>query len=180
MRGVNAEVLPRVFTGDETSASERSTAETEFSWFFRSEFPAVMRTASYMLQDRQAAEDVAQEAFIRLYKHWRRVSKYDKPEAWVRQVVIREAIRVLRKRRFTKPLSDIPDLPVFDRAEDPELLKAIAQLSPQQRAAIVLFYLEDRPAAEVGQIMDCSEATARVHVHRGKKRLAALLGDEVE
>lgn len=180
MRAVNAEALPRVLPLDGTGATEVSARATQdFSWFFRHEFPAVVRTASYVLHNRQAAEDVAQEAFIRLYKHWKKVSKYDKPEAWVRRVVIREAIRALRRQRFTQVLSEVPEVAVSDRTEDPELLKAIAKLSPQQRAAIVLFYLEDRPASEVGQIMDCSEATARVHVHRAKKRLSELLGEEV-
>ena len=47
-----------------------------------------------------------------------------------------------------------------------------------QRAAIVLHYYEDRPVAEIASILGCAEATARVHLHRGRKRLAELLGED--
>ncbi len=48
-----------------------------------------------------------------------------------------------------------------------------------QRAAIVLFYFEDLPVAEIAHILDCAEPTARVHLHRARKRLAEVLGEEV-
>jgi RNA polymerase sigma-70 factor (ECF subfamily) len=45
-----------------------------------------------------------------------------------------------------------------------------------QRAAVILFYLEDQPIAEVAQILECSKNTASVHLHRARKRLARSLG----
>jgi RNA polymerase sigma-70 factor, ECF subfamily len=48
-----------------------------------------------------------------------------------------------------------------------------------QRAAVVLFYFEDLPLSEIASILRCSEATVRVHLHRARKRLAELLGEEV-
>jgi len=63
-------------------------------------------------------------------------------------------------------------------ALDLDVLRAVAKLPGTQRAAIVLFYLEDRPVAEVADSLGCSDATARVHLHRGRKRLAELLGEE--
>jgi RNA polymerase sigma-70 factor (ECF subfamily) len=59
----------------------------------------------------------------------------------------------------------------------PELADAIRQLPGAQRAAIVLFYYEDRPVAEIAAILGCAEATARVHLHRGRKRMAQILGE---
>src|SRR3954469_18257840 len=61
---------------------------------------------------------------------------------------------------------------------DLDLMKQIAQLPAGQRAAIVLHYLEDRPVAEVADVLQCSVATAKVHLHRGRKRLAVLLDVE--
>jgi DNA-directed RNA polymerase specialized sigma24 family protein len=80
-----------------------SDADEAYEWFFRSEFPAVLRMVFLILHDRGRSEDVTQEAFIQLLVHWRKVSRYERPEAWVRRVAIRQAIRAPRSpcpRRF--------------------------------------------------------------------------------
>ena len=69
----------------------------EYTWFFRSEYPMVVRTVYLILGDRGRAEDAAQEAFVQLLTHWRKVSRYERPEAWVRRVG--SAWRSERQRR---------------------------------------------------------------------------------
>jgi RNA polymerase sigma-70 factor (sigma-E family) len=150
--------------------------DSGFAWLFRDEYPAIVRTAYLMLGDREAAEDVAQEAFVRLYSYWRRVSRYDRPGAWVRRVAIRLAGRARRRA------AELPLLPeagtVIDSPGDPDLQRALLALPAKQRAAIVLHYLEDLPVAEVASLMGCAVSTAKVHLHRARGRLAALLGEE--
>ena len=63
--------------------------------------------------------------------------------------------------------------------QDVDLLNAIKQLPTRQRAAVALFYFEDRPLTEVAHILDCSHAAAKVYVFNARKRLAELLGEEV-
>lgn len=58
------------------------------------------------------------------------------------------------------------------------MLRAVATLPRAQQAAVVLFYFEDRPIAEIADVIGCSEVTARVHLHRARKRLTELLGYE--
>jgi RNA polymerase sigma factor (sigma-70 family) len=150
---------------------------SDFSGMFREEYPAVVRTAYLILGDRAAAEDVAQEAFSRLYARWARISRYERPGAWVRRVAIRLAGRARRARRITFALTD-------DRAagqvvsSDPDLQRALLALPPSQRAAVALHYLEGRPVAEVASILGCATPTAKVHLHRARKRLGTLLGEE--
>jgi RNA polymerase sigma-70 factor (ECF subfamily) len=62
------------------------------------------------------------------------------------------------------------------QALDADLLDALHALSPHQRAAVALHYLEDRPTAEIADLLGCSESTARVHLHRGRHALALHLG----
>jgi RNA polymerase sigma-70 factor (ECF subfamily) len=62
---------------------------------------------------------------------------------------------------------------------DVDLANAIGELPPRQRSAVVLFYFEDRPMQEIADILGCSVSTGWVHLHRARKRLAALLGEEV-
>jgi RNA polymerase sigma-70 factor, ECF subfamily len=56
-------------------------------------------------------------------------------------------------------------------------MAALQKLSRQQRAAAVLFYLDGRPATEIGAILGVREATVGVHLHRARGRLRELLGD---
>src|SRR5207247_10473934 len=67
--------------------------------FYRAEYPHVVRTSYLIVHDRQRSEDVAQEAFIQLLTHWRKVSRYEQPGAWVRRVAIRLASRAARREQ---------------------------------------------------------------------------------
>ena len=148
-----------------------------YAAFFRAEFAAVTRTAYLVLHDRDAAEDVAQDAFTQLYLHWARISGYDRPDAWVRRIAVRMAVRAASRQRFLGTLLGRLEAPRVESGADLDLAAAMRRLPPQQRAAVALHYYEDRPLAEVAQILNCSHATAKVHVFKARRRLAALLGE---
>jgi RNA polymerase sigma factor (sigma-70 family) len=153
--------------------------ELEYAWFFRTEFPSVLRTVYLILRDRGRAEDIAQDAFTQLYSHWRKVSKYERPEAWVRRIAIRMAIRQQKRDRLRVILERTALEPVFDRATDLDLAGAMKELSPTQRAVVVLYFYEDRPTAEIVEILGMSQSTVRVHLSRARRHLAELLREEV-
>jgi RNA polymerase sigma-70 factor (ECF subfamily) len=153
-------------------------AQAEYTWFFRTEFRAVVQTAYLVLHDRHRAEDVAQEAFTQLLLHWKKVSRYERPDAWVRRVAIRLAARQAKRERRRGEIErdERPDATIAP--QDVDLMRALRQLPPQQRAAVALYYFEDRPTAEVAHILGVSESTATVHLHKARKRLADVLGEE--
>ena len=62
-----------------------TTAEDGYTWFFRSEFAVVVRTVYLILRDQGRAQDISQDAFMQLFVHWSKVSRYERPEAWVRR-----------------------------------------------------------------------------------------------
>jgi len=153
--------------------------DEEYTWFYRAEYAAVARTVYLILHDRQRAEDVAQEAFVRLLEHWRKISRYERPDAWVRRVAIRIAVKTLKRERMRSFLERAVDPPPPSAPADVDLMRAVAQLPAQQRAAVVLFYFEDRPIAEIVDVLHRSESAAKVWLHRARGRLADLLGEEV-
>ncbi len=161
---------------DERPATS-ARAALDYAAFFRAEFAAVTRTAYLVLHDRDAAEDVAQDAFTQVYLHWAKVSAYERPDAWVRRVAIRLAVRAVRRHRLLDTLLGGIRQPRQGQGADLDLADALRHLPPQQRAAVALHYYEDRPLAEVAQILNCSHATAKVHVFKARRRLAALLGE---
>jgi RNA polymerase sigma-70 factor (ECF subfamily) len=61
---------------------------------------------------------------------------------------------------------------------DLDLVRVMGQLPPMQRAAIALHYLDDLSVDEVASTLRCAPSTARVHLHRGRMRLAELLHEE--
>lgn len=150
----------------------------EYTAFFRREFPGVLRTIELMLRDHGRAEEISQDAFIQMLTYWDKISTYERPDAWVRRVAIRLALRSLRRDRLWQLVRGglLPTQP--DRPSRFDVDGAIRQLPGSQRAAIVLFYYEDRPTAEIATMLGCSESTARVHLHHARKRLAQLLGED--
>ena len=163
---------------DRLAGGER--AEGDYDGFFRAQFPGVVRAVYLICQDRQTAEDVAQEAFTQLLVNWTKVSAYERPEAWVRRVAIRLAVRASRRDERRRVLHrEIEPTPVKGPG-DPDLVDALRRLPPKQRAAIALFYFEDRPVDEVAAILACTPSTVRVHLHKARHRLADLLGESTE
>lgn len=154
--------------------------ELEYAWFFRAEFPMVLRTVFLILGDKGRAEDVTQEAFIQLLSHWKKVSRYERPEAWVRRVAIRLAVRTLKRERLRAVLERDTVREGVIKAPDVDLADALRRLPVKQRTCVLLFYFEDRPIAEIVEILGISEGSVKVHLHRARQRLAELLGEEVD
>ena len=154
-------------------------ADLQFDWLFADEFPAVMRTVYLIVHDPGRAEDITQDAFVQLLRHWKKVSRYDRPGAWVRRVAIRLAVEAARRERVRTLLERNVEPPPIRGPVDVDVMRAVRQLPGMQRAAVVLCYFEDLPLSEIAGILRCSDATVRVHLHRARKRLAELLGEEV-
>ncbi len=152
-----------------------------FETFYERELRSVIGLAFALCGDRSAAEDLAQDAFIAAHRNWERVSRYDRPDAWVRRVVanmsvsrfrrtVREAKAIAKIGRGLRPVHD--PLP----AEAEEFWREVRALPRRQAQVIALHYLEDRPVAEIAEILECSPNTVKVHLHKGRKRLADRLG----
>jgi RNA polymerase sigma-70 factor (ECF subfamily) len=152
----------------------------DFETFYQREFRQVVALAYSLSGSRLAAEDLAQEAFIAAHQQWEKVGRYEAPGAWVRRVVSNKSISLFRKRTSeAKAVTRIAmhrQVPLPEMAApDDEFWRFVRDLPKRQAQAIALFYLEDRPVAEVAEILDCTESTAKVHLHKGRKALAKRL-----
>ncbi len=155
-------------------------APEEFEWLFATQYRSVVWSANVVLHDYAKAEEVAQDAFVSLLENWKKVSRYDRPGAWVRRVAIRLATRAAKREQKGARAAPGWPMAVDVQTVDLDLMAAIRQLPPRQRAAIALFYMEDLPVSQVADVLGCSTATVSVHLHRARNRLAELLGEEVE
>ena len=163
----------------EATVEELSSAA--FEDFFRREYPAMVALAAAVSRSPHTAEDLAQEAMLRARRHWERIGAFDKPGTWVRRVTINLSLNsrrgVAREARTRLAWWERREPAEQPQALDPDLLDALHALSPHQRAAVSLHYLEDRSTPEIADLLGCSESTARVHLHRGRQALAHHLGD---
>lgn len=154
-----------------------------FAAFYGREFLAMVSLAASVSGDTGVAEDLAQEAFHKASLNWDTLSSYDKPGTWVRRVVINLALN--RKRRITREAKALVRLapeatPSLPTETDHDVWKAVAKLPGKQRAAVALFYAEDRTTTEIAEILECSESTAGAHLHKARKKLAQILGEPLD
>jgi RNA polymerase sigma-70 factor (ECF subfamily) len=137
--------------------------------------------------DRAAAEDVAQEAFLRAYRGLESFRGEARLSTWLYRIVVREAQRHRRWRtvreRFGGSSSWSDPEPVSTPAAvpDPALRRrigeALSKLSRGQREAFVLVHLEGFTVAETAEVMARSPGTVKTHLHRARRALRSLLGD---
>lgn len=147
---------------------------------FDQNFPALRRLAFALLGDASAADEVAQDAFVRLYASWRRLDDLDHPASYLRKIVLnlcRTRARRAALHRRTEPLlrSDevVRDPDVALRLD---LWSALEKLPHRQRACVVLHYLEDLSEADVARLLDCSIGTVKSQLHRARAKLGETLG----
>ena len=163
----------------------RSRAD-EFDGFVAARWSALFHFARLLTGgDRHRAEDLLQEALVKLWFAWPRVAE-QVPEAYVRRVLARAAARSAQRRWWSeRPTASLPDVAgdgdgtqvVDERAR---LEAALALLSARQRAAVVLRYYADLPEGQVAEVMGCPLGTARSLISRGVARLRRELSETVE
>ncbi len=126
--------------------------------------------------DRDVASDAVAEAFAQALRRWPELRS---PAAWVWTAAFKIAAGEL-KRRSAYIAGAVPERAYLMDEEAWDVAEAVAKLSAKQRVAVLLHYYADRPISEVAEILGTSPVTVAVHLHRGRKRLRQLLGDDAD
>jgi RNA polymerase sigma-70 factor (ECF subfamily) len=129
------------------------------------------------------AEDAVQEAFVTALRKRRELARVDNPEAWVRVVAVNNLrggwrhASVVRRYQGRVPG---PGAPVEVGPEHVAIVRALAEVDPDQRRAVVLHYLADLSVSEVAAELGVPEGTVKSRLARARARLADLLGEKEE
>jgi RNA polymerase sigma-70 factor (sigma-E family) len=150
----------------------------EFDEYVRARTPALIRSAYLLTSDQHRAEDLVQEALIRTYRAWSRLTGSN-PDAYTRTVMYHLAVSRWRRKRPTEISTDRPPErggPDETGRSDSRLAlrAALDQLPPRQRAVIVLRYFEDTTEAETAQILGISIGTVKSTASRALTKLRAV------
>jgi RNA polymerase sigma-70 factor (sigma-E family) len=159
-------------------------AEAAFREFVAASGTRLLRTAYLLTGDRGHAEDLVQLALERTARRWSGLA--GSPEAFARTVLLHAATDRRRRRRArAQEVSDEVDEPTVADGTDPDgtdqlllrrdLMDALRQLPPRQRAVLVLRYFVDLSEAEAARELGISVGTVKSTASRGLERLRALV-----
>jgi RNA polymerase sigma-70 factor (ECF subfamily) len=138
------------------------------------------------------AQDVTQEVFIRALQRQDQLKDLEKAAHWLSRIASNAAIDHLRRRRrivwtdLDEPLQN--SLPAEVESSEQALLRSerrmqlqsvLNQLTPRERAALILRDVEDLPAGEVARVLNCGKATVRSHIANARAKFRRLMGADL-
>jgi RNA polymerase sigma factor (sigma-70 family) len=146
-----------------------------FEAFYAAHLPRVVRACALVLLDRGDAEDVAAEAFSRLWSHWGQIHGEDHAGGYV----FKTAMRLCSKRRRRAAREVIGAVPERRTEADPtarvSVTDALRALPLRQRQSVVLRDWAGFESGEVARMLGTKESTVRVHLARGRSALRDVL-----
>ncbi|MGA8112328.1 MAG: SigE family RNA polymerase sigma factor [Actinocatenispora sp.] len=139
------------------------------------------RFAYLLTGNHHAAEDLLQTALTTVAGRWRRIARYDRPDSYVRRIMVHEHISGWRRRQriSERSMADVPELAaVTDQSESTIrrilLDRALAQLTARQRAVIVLRFYQDLTEAQAAEELGCSVGTVKSQTHHALAKLRTV------
>lgn len=161
--------------------ADSSSRPSSFAEVYALHRDSAVRLAYLLVSHPEAAEDVAAEAFTKVYKQWRK-GRVENFPAYLRRAVVNEANTGLRKRYRDKAEArrvtgdDRGQRELDQQAADrDEVWQALQRVPERQRIALVLRYYEDLPEADAAEVMGVSNGTIKSLTSRGLDRLQAEL-----
>ncbi|HVM34942.1 MAG TPA: SigE family RNA polymerase sigma factor [Actinomycetota bacterium] len=155
--------------------------DDEFAAFFSAHAEGLRRLGVFLTGDAEQGADLAQEALVRTYRHWRRIRGED-PLPYAKRTLVNLVRSAHRRRMVARAYAErlAPPPPGEpSRASEVEawltVADALRSLPPQRRAAIVLKFYDDMSEADIARTLDRPVNSIKSDIHRGLKKLRPLL-----
>jgi RNA polymerase sigma-70 factor, ECF subfamily len=167
---------------EEREATPRVQVPSPFEVFYRNEYAPVVALMRALCRTTGVPEEIAQEAFLRAFRDWDRVSTLVAPQSWVRRVAINLAMSRFRRLRvatavrlrLTPIRSSSEPLP----EEDEAMWAEVRRLPPRQAQVVTLRYIEDLSVREIAEVLGIAEGTVRATLHQARDRLRQRLSEQ--
>lgn len=177
-RPVRPPSKPTTVRSDSTEGSAGYTI-SRFEDFFAQESSTLFRRLCLVVGNPQEAEDVMQEAFLRLYERWDRIRELEDPVGYL----YRTAFNVFRRRSrraavaLKRRLRVAPAVDEFEAADAKHMVsQALARMSQRQRAALVLTELMGYDSETAGRLLGVRAVTVRALASQGRAAMRRVLG----
>lgn len=152
---------------------------------YREHYRAMVRMAWLLVDRQEAAEEIVQDAFVRLHGSLDRIEDPGRQVAYLRSIVMNLARDRLRHRGVVRRHAPRPEPPgvgadasTMQREETREVAEALRRVPERQREALVLRFYAECSSAEIADAMGISQGAVKSHLHRGMKAMAELLGED--
>lgn len=148
----------------------------DFNQFYAEQWPALIGLCRSYVGSTALAEETAQEVLFVAHRRWRRVSRLERPDLWLRRVATNQCISSWRRRRNELAANerhsrrDLVDQATPDVVDD-QLWDAVRALPRKQQAAVCLHYVDGLTTAEVGEVLGCTASTVQTHLSRARTSL---------
>lgn len=153
----------------------------------------VFTVALRMLKNREEAEEVAQDTFVKVFKSLKRFKGDSKLSTWIYRIAYNTCLDRLKKNNREKQNISVDEMEGFEiksmdnalehmvSSERADLIKSCVQkLSPKDAALLTLFYFEEKNLNELGSILDMNGNAVKVGLFRARGRLANILKQHLE
>ena len=149
-----------------------------FDAFYLARYREALRLATLLIWDEGRAAEITQDAFVEAFRRWERVANLDRPDLWLRRVVINRAISARRRNRTEAGAISRLGCTLEGAgtdAVDSGVWSLVGQLPARQARALALVYGCDLSLDEASSVMKCSAGSIKTHLSRGRARVAALM-----
>ena len=178
-----------------SASSYKWMKRTAFQNLLNSQKDRVFGHAVYFLRNREDAEDVTQEVFVKLWNHWDSIGA-GKAEAWLMRVTHRQCIDAHRRRARARRRGETDACGAWDpdvqgdaaplSPSDPQLdfelnetqrtlIEAMAGLPAATRSMMLMHYFEDMTIESIGEVLGMTANAVKVAIHRGRRHLGEIL-----
>jgi RNA polymerase sigma-70 factor (sigma-E family) len=182
---------PRKDRGQATLHSIKGApdAASAVSTLYQAHAVGMIRLAVVMLGDRAAAEDVVQDVFSGLYRRWNHLADNSNAVSYVRSAILNRCRSELRRRiraeqraarQAAPPDAASAEVMALISEEHSAVLRALRELPPRQREALVLRFYLDLPETEIAAAMGVAVGTVKSTTSRGLSALAQLLNEDTQ
>ena len=142
---------------------------------------AVFNSIYRIVNDREDAEDILQEVFVKAFSEIRSLKNVESFGGWIKRIAINQSLNFLRKKKIY--FTEIDDDKMLDVNDDEleeklamesrvkELQNIIAEFPPQTRTIVNLFLFEEMPQEDIAKLLNIPHGTVRSYYHRAKKKI---------
>lgn len=142
---------------------------------------AVFNSIYRLVNDREDAEDILQEVFVKAFSEIKSLKNVESFGGWIKRIAINQSLNFLRKNKVY--FTEIDEEKILDINDDEleeklkmesrvkELQETIAEFPPQTRTIVNLFLFEEMPQEEIAKILNIPHGTVRSYYHRAKKKI---------
>ena len=154
----------------------------ELAALYQEQYRPMVRLACLLVDRQESAEEIVQDAFVRLHASLDRIEDPSRQVSYLRSIVMNLARDRLRHRGVVRRYVLRPetpgsgaDMPTIQREDEREVIEALKRLPDRQREALVLRFYGDCTAEEIAEAMGISRGAVKSHLHRALKAMTEQL-----